>query len=135
MRNSPPGISINRVLSLPIGRTGSGVGNGVVVGVSEGNGGGDPGVAVGAACIASASGGNVGSPGAGGVTVGSLLTSHVAMIARVGVEAAVDVEISVGVGPLDGAGKSEGSTRLTMISNNPNPINNHKRALDMRRSL
>ncbi len=49
------------------------------------NVGGEPGVAVGAACIVCASGGRVGSPGAGGVTVGSLLTSQMVAATDVGV--------------------------------------------------
>lgn len=60
------------------------------------------GVAVGAARMASAAGGSVGSFGAGGVTVGSLLTSHVAAATRVGDETVVDIEVSVGVGTLAG---------------------------------
>ncbi len=130
--NLPAGISTIDTSSVAIIGIGVevDVGLGLGVGVTSGVG-----VAVGAACMASASGGSVGSPGAGGVTVGNLLTSHVAAIARVGVETVVDVETNVGVGPPDGVGKSVGSIRLTMINNNPNPINNHKRALDMRRSL
>ncbi len=72
------------------------VGNGVVVG-------GDPGVAVGAACIACASGGKVGSPGAGGVTVGSLFTSQVAGATDAGVPLGL-----LGVGEVDAAGEEIG---------------------------
>jgi len=54
------------------------VGVGVGVGVGEGGGGMGLGVAVGAARIARASGGTVGSPGPGGVTVGRWLQSGVA---------------------------------------------------------
>jgi hypothetical protein len=75
--NSPAGTSTIGTSSVPNGLIAAGVGNGVVVGVPGGGEGGEPGVAVGAACIASASGGSVGSLGAGGVTVGSLLTSRV----------------------------------------------------------
>jgi len=49
---------------------GTGVAVGVAVGVNVGVGGIGLGVAVGAARITSASGGTVGSPGAGGVMVG-----------------------------------------------------------------
>lgn len=129
--NSPAGISTIGTSSIPDGLIEAGVGNGVVVGLPGGGDGGEPGVAVGATCIASASGGSVGSLAAGGVTVGRLLTSHVAAIARVGVEAVVDVGVSVAGKPLGGTGKHEVSTRLPTITNNPNPINNHRRAFDM----
>ncbi len=95
--------------SVPDGLIEAGVGNGVVVGVPGGGNGGEPGVAVGAACMASASGGNVGSPGAGGVTVGSVLTSQVATTPCVGNGMIVGVEVSNGVGTMDGEKNSEGN--------------------------
>ncbi len=86
--------------------TAVGVGNGVLVGVVVGSGvvvGGEPGVAVGAACIASASGGKVGSPGAGGVTVGSWFTSQVAGATDAGAPLGL-----LGVGEVDAAGEEIG---------------------------
>ena len=92
IKNSPAGTSTIGTSSLPVAGTGVDVfvSASVLVGWTIGLG-----VAVGTACMMIASGGSVGPPGAGGVTVGNLLTSHVAMITRVGDETSVG---AVGVG-------------------------------------
>ncbi len=130
--NSPAGTSTIGTSSLPVAGTGVGVavGAGVSVGCTTGLG-----VAVGAACMTSAWGSSVGSFGAGGVTVGSLLTSHVATTTRAGDEMIVRIEVSVGVGKIDGANNSGDNARLTAINNNPNPMSNQARDFGIRRSL
>ena len=69
-----------------------------------------PGVAIGAVCIASASGGKVGSPGAGGVTVGKALTSQLTGgkdgAVLVGLPGSGEATIA-GVGDRAGAGEGE----------------------------
>ncbi len=97
--NFPAGISIMATSSRPAAATAVGVGHGVLVGVVVGSGvvvGGEPGVAVGAARIACASGGKVGWPGASGVTVGSLLTSQPAV--------ATDASVTLGLPAVSEAG-------------------------------